>query len=775
MTSDADFRRGLEALDEALGALNDLEHSKYVIEDGAKAHQLAAELLIHLGDIDGALDRLQTAEDLFKAAGAAGRDYARFLHDFAVLWIELSIPRLALDYARRSAEAFDRTAVSKHKKAEAWAFVEALELDVAETADNLEVLRSGLRSARRGDRAEAAQRLMVSLLRLGPAGADVRELHAAFKIAVEATSQERSAHQLDRHSTVLQSALPMWQLGFSIPDWTSAFAEAAIAAAESTGRLDLEADFSMVLAACAFDSGDYGSALDVALRAVARQDEFVLRTETSMTRLLVTRQNAWARQIAIESAIKLDKPQVSAELIEAARLQVAPETAGSGRRAESAIGRLHAVTVEGASALATHYNAQLAPDELPIESMIHGCGGAAAVWWGTWASNGSLYWAVRTSKGEWHSGATALNAEGSTTSEFFATFEQGFIDEGPLRDVLLGPWCSPEAEERLAQDVGEWLVPAPLKLILQDAWAVRDTVSLVTSGNLLSLYPPALLAVRSASDASPFRVIEAATVRVAPPTVLTAHAAIDAPPTPSEHPLVVACVNPTGDLNFSAEVPSGAQVVLGGGGIPCSRASLSKALARPAGSPGLFYYAGHAVAEGLGGDSGDALVLSDGELLTAHLIFEAAATGSGPFFPSRVLLSACSSSGTAGSGAGEWLGLTAAMIWQGTRQVVATNWTLWDTAFTSAFEHRLASLLQSRHDAAGALREAQLEALNAWRQSKVAFLPHDIDDEGLSLAASEQFLTAPFPLVWAAYTCSGVLDPVQTDGIDWERLTAQFR
>jgi CHAT domain-containing protein len=153
------------------------------------------------------------------------------------------------------------------------------------------------------------------------------------------------------------------------------------------------------------------------------------------------------------------------------------------------------------------------------------------------------------------------------------------------------------------------------------------------------------------------------------------------------------------------------------------------------------------VSDGLGGDDQDALALAGEDILSAHALFSNAA----PLpMPARVLLSACSSAGATGAGGGEWLGLTAAVLWRGARQVIATNWPIWDTPFTTSFDHKLALRLQHDADPAVTLRELQLEALSDWRDSE-----HDLSDHeenGLPYSARD----IPFPLIWAAYTCVGI-------------------
>ena len=249
--------------------------------------------------------------------------------------------------------------------------------------------------------------------------------------------------------------------------------------------------------------------------------------------------------------------------------------------------------------------------------------------------------------------------------------------------------------------------------------------------------------------------MEAAVLRTAPPAVLVDKI--------RQHPFYVAesrsisisCVDPKGDLDFADSVPDNSGIVLSGnpptGGCVASRENLIAALRKGKMAwPALFYYSGHGSHDGFGGDIADGLTLHDGSL-SAQEVFAAASDG-GPSipFPDRSLISACQLSGAAGGGAGEWLGLTAAILWAGGRQVVATHWPIWDTPFTSRFDARLAQLMCESTDAAESLRTLQIACLNEWRESLHDLTDHDLED------LPDTYRGLPFPMIWAAYTCAGV-------------------
>jgi CHAT domain len=91
------------------------------------------------------------------------------------------------------------------------------------------------------------------------------------------------------------------------------------------------------------------------------------------------------------------------------------------------------------------------------------------------------------------------------------------------------------------------------------------------------------------------------------------------------------------------------------------------------------------------------------------------------------------------------------MLWAGARQVIATNWRIWDTVFTSRFDLLLAHALRSSHDVAASLRELQVEYLDDWRRSNHDFGEHRM--EGLPGGSA----SLPLPMIWGAYCCIGVL------------------
>jgi MYXO-CTERM domain-containing protein len=158
----------------------------------------------------------------------------------------------------------------------------------------------------------------------------------------------------------------------------------------------------------------------------------------------------------------------------------------------------------------------------------------------------------------------------------------------------------------------------------------------------------------------------------------------------------------------------------------------------PPSAPGIFYYSGHASYYDVTGGLNAVLELQDEEVIGAgdwlRLYGEAELKS-----PCRAMICACSSAGASGAGGGEWLGLGAALLAAGARQVVATAWPIFDTAFGHRFDTSLVNELREAPDPAAALAAAQRAALSQWRNSR-------------GMRSRE----APLPDIWAAYQCIGL-------------------
>jgi hypothetical protein len=750
LTSSGKLRHALGEVEQAIGRLEQLPADRERLEHTALAYQLKSKLDFDLGDFDAGLDAGLQAGRLFEQAGGKGENFGRFLHDFASQLDDLNVPDLPLRYARRAAEVL--APYGEPYRSKLAEFIRQLEDGTTRVApERLEDLRAALASASGYGRAEAGQALAIALLESDTLAEHFDELNAAIQTAFEVSFSKRRRNGLDGPTKALQLVIELYWRGLALPDWTPTALETLLKEIRKAERIDLEADVLTLRALWLIVAGQSTRGLLQAVEAVALHDEVAVRSDTSLVRMLTGRVNSYGRVFALAAAVEAGDAELVAELIESARLQVEPDNSSSRGRAHAAssrVGRLRRISVGGRSRLAGEDGVEV----LALEDAITAVGGPGAAWWGTWAANERIFWALWL-HGHWHCGVVSLTPGEQLTEALKVAWEHSPLTPraSPLA-ILTGPWCAtPLDEEALSKALGSALIPHQLQDALVDALFDDKPLSLVLAGNLLAMLPVPLLGFATPERQS-VRVLEAATLRVAAPTVLV-NRALDSETIAAElNPLHVACVDPRDDLVNSREPPYGARKVLGGDleqrDGPATLDELTEALGvlRP-GQPGVFYYSGHAGSPGSGGDDQDALALAGDDTLSAHALFSGEAPVS---MPARVILSACSSAGATGAGAGEWLGLTAAMLWRGARQVVATNWPIWDTPFTTRFDHELAHRLQHTADVAGTLRELQLEALTEWLASDHDLSNHEHD--GLPYGLDE----IPFPLIWAAYSCVGV-------------------
>jgi hypothetical protein len=739
--------------------------------DTAKAYHLGAQIKVALGEIEYGLDLFARSEAIFAEHFQDRKEFGELLYEMVGVFYDLHLRDEAAEYARRSLEIlrnFDGSELAHLERMirllSLSEYVEDSELDQAE----LEQLRTQFRTARRGrTKALAGHDLVEHLIRSSRPADHLAEIHDVLE---EAFRLAESANELDNQIGALTTLIDMYWLHLPLPAWAPSATEAVLHRAQAHGGLDAVAIAYAVQAAIAADRGNLETALGDALQAVAISDAYVADTASSALRALTNLRGSTHRELALTIAVAMDDPSLAAELLESARLQVLPEDLSEqGRKpprfaslnptfrtAASQLTAVRPIAVRGVSRLASLHLSKGTHPPIQLEQCIEAVGGPDSWWWAAWAVSGRLYWAV-LGDGSSHCGIVELAGDANLAAALETAFQQSLLNgNAKTADVLSGPWCrSNQAESALSSILGDRLIPRPLRDKLMLPGSDKKPLSLILSGNLFGILPIALLSVGPAAGfADRTRLIERAVLRTAPPAVLVEKI--------RQHPFYIAesrsvsisCVNPRGDLSEANGVPDYSGIVLsgnGGDGHEASRKNLVEALrAGRMAWPALFYYSGHGSHEGIGGDIADGLALSDGTL-TAEAVFTLAADG-GPSipFPDRSLLSACQLSGAAGAGAGEWLGLTAAILWAGSRQVVATNWTIWDIPFTARFDSRLAELMCEAGDVAESLRALQIVYLNEWRRSL-----HDLSDHVRDTLPAK-CEDVPFPMVWAAYTCAGV-------------------
>jgi hypothetical protein len=457
------------------------------------------------------------------------------------------------------------------------------------------------------------------------------------------------------------------------------------------------------------------------------------------------------RALAADIALELGQAELMAELIEGARLQslaTAGAIVGSDEDENydllgllaatgTSLQDVHPVSVNGRSRIAEAVQMLKGPLPLALEPAIAATGGPGAVYWGSWAALRKCYWAIRSAAGSWSAGAMDLGPSAEALMAAYGALRPAgaYSDNAMFEDY--------EQELSRNQQLGRMVVPQPLVDIISVS---GSPVSLVVAGSLVCDLPLPALVLPGTSDE---RLIERAVIRVQPPLVLTKDLVSQLRIVRRRtDPLIVrmACLDPAGDLPFSRNFDIPCELLLTSPSKyetartsprwsqPANRANLIAGLQkiRP-GEPALFIYSGHVEQKGVVDGPKTSLLLMDSSVSAAEL----AALP----IPSHIVLSACSSSGASGTGAGEWLGLAGSLLRGGAHEIVATSWPIFDTEFTASFERDLITRICADGDSAAALRQGQLEALAGWR---------DLRGQPIEL------FQAPLPRTWAAFQMIGV-------------------
>jgi hypothetical protein len=709
----------------------------------------------------------------------ANREYlGRIIHDFAISASEY-LPRSAsitlLAEARQILAEFGQHYVSECDKA--IADLESLRL-VEGDAD--------LPGGRRGevevdDRVNALRKRVDGMrhdLDWAMEQANLAQLLLNFSPGDNVEAQQRMSAALtffrtQRRWTEYVSTLSMIKLAATnefeiIPPIVNEI-EFAKSMAESTRDPVDRVKLLESLATAAFVAGDseWDIALDFGLRAIALAEQRASETKSTVVRAITRSDGEISRYITLTIAMSTGRHGLAAELIEGSRLQVVPLTtvAGNGRSdvvqsvtnvatkvGNVALSPIHLLATDQASYLRSYHSPTCVADsDISLKEMITEVGGLDAWWWGAMLIDYRYFWATMSPDGEWSAGWTDLAQD----------FVQSLNDAraavlSPGRDEALifrAYSVSYRHEEEISLRLGTWLIPPPLRLALFDD-SSRDgdhAPSVVIASNFLASLPTCLLAVQTSGGV--VRFLERAVLRWAPPAAVVAIARSNPLYYEPSHPVAVACIDPDGSLANARRVRVRAAVQLrnsqsakdsGETALPATRSNLLSALQRHgASTPGTFFYSGHSGRGVVGLDGG--LVLEDGLLSASEIMF---GTGdlSALVLPSRVVLSSCDSSGAGGEGRGEWLGIGAACLLRGARQIVATGWPILDLPITVGLEEEILDALQYQTDLATIVRNAQLSRLAAWRSSDHEFKFPKFDPQA----------RIELPLVWSAFQPIGL-------------------
>jgi tetratricopeptide (TPR) repeat protein len=523
------------------------------------------------------------------------------------------------------------------------------------------------------------------------------------------------------------------------------------------------------------DLAQPGEALALALSAIRRFDAIRYKLPNPRSRESWALSQHDAQTVALEIAAESRDARLTAELIETARSQGFP--VGSQDLSNPKPDRMGEAPAPGLSVVNSLPLATVRPimvegvtkigrtrDALELTSVAADIGGDRSWWWGTWQVGERLWWSLLRPGKIVEAGSISV-AEDSAAWQAIDDWHGALpLDESAgarTRRVRGGPLFDRVAEERLADRLGQALLPPSLREALSSRSAADKPIPLmVASCGLLGRIPVAALGIGNNR-----RVMEAAIIRMAPAAGLIAALSQEIRAgrrgTGGPGSLHVGVFDPAAgqELPYAAQLQASAGALISLQAKTATRKGLADALrsviVQP-GQPGLFVYAGHARMPTLGisllclhrpsrevsncpiGNccGGDPLSVED--LLSAR---PEAGDYAYPM-PGRVLLSGCDTAGLWASGAGgEWMGLAPAFLWAGARIVLATLWPTLDHPNSLNFETALIRALKHDADPATSLRALQLEELDCWRQQT-------------SMATADE-VPAASPLLWAAYVAVG--------------------
>jgi len=542
--------------------------------------------------------------------------------------------------------------------------------------------------------------------------------------------------------------------------------QAAMAVLEGSSPMTL-ATARLTLARADELDGNLPGALSLALHALeaVHQARYGLASERARQRWEHTNLAAYA--LGLRLAHAAGEPALSIQLLELARGEVLPaDTDAAALEALVCLETLEAglEEVPVVAGQLSHLSLVAAPPQVvlsgrpplfPLESgdaplvlerQISATGGVCWYWSGCLVA-GRYYWAVRSPKGDWHTG-TQDASHGSAARQALDELRralplplggESIVDVG--HRVARGPLAratTAERERDLILRLTRGFLPAPLAESLAAETAAgaaptpgdgRETRLVVSLAGSLSLLPIAALVVAPPSD---LRVAEVAAVTHVPAWSVVAarhprRPRLSPPPRPgtaAPFPLRVALTGPDGDENVVTEMApvSGAEHALSGA---IGRRQVLRLLESFSDDPAwTLLIVGHVDDGHEGRLRGLRLRAEDGteEWLTIHDFGPGAAQD---LVPERVAVIGCGSLGLdLGDPSGivdrpmtEWLGLGSGLILGGARDVVSALYPVYLNEQTARLRDGLAEGLTSAAPVWQTLQRLQVEELRRWREN----------------------------------------------------------
>jgi tetratricopeptide (TPR) repeat protein len=756
-------------LDEVLSAANvarQLYERHGQPAEAAKVDCVEAQARWLFGDFPGAVMRLEGA---LKAFAAAGRDDG-------VAGCQLQLGHV-LAAADRIDEAREHMETSRQYSAAHGDPAGAAQCDVA----------LGLLDQRAGRVEDAERRLISARSTLEKAGRRAEAAKITFGLGelYESLGRYGEAETVLREGHRLHSA---------------------------AGSLIGMADCNAVLARVLVHLGKDKEALKTALASLAVTDAQRYSLANPQSRENWARLHYRTYLTALGLAHAADDQRLMTELIESARAQAVPapagpdepaarvagrsgaQPAGRGRHPDAASAVTYPLADRPASAGRTVIDSApiAAPRRVQVggKSALHAArpngikgsrgskpmdlarvaadvGGGDTWWWGSWQADESLWWSLISPEGRAHAGRIDI-APGSRLLQALEELHKGlpirWEEESPLEfthRLKASPLADPQAEQALAAELSECVLPLPLLEALRERPADDPLALAVAPCPPLAPVPLACLPIGTGR-----RVIEAATIQFAASAALMADLEAQVGAGRADGgpgPLLVGVFDPDrkDPLPNARRLAEAVSPRVKLTGKQATLTALRDALAghvRP-GQPGVLVYAGHARTPATGaamlclGNPRPGSVdcphhpCCGGIPLTAADLCERVPWDDafGYPMPGRVLLSACDTAGATAAGVGgEWLTLAPSMLWAGARLVIATAWPTLEDPRTLELDTAIVDVLTSHEDPVAALRDLQVERLTRWREG-----------QGSSRRAVIQGWS---PLYWAPYVAVGFRD-----------------
>lgn len=413
--------------------------------------------------------------------------------------------------------------------------------------------------------------------------------------------------------------------------------------------------------------------------------------------------------------------RLTAELIEAARVQALPDA--DGQQPGSLIPP--PVIRVGGRAVLARSGSRLQPIDLEVAAGQ--AAGAGAWWWGSWEVDGDLYWAVTSDTGKVEAGKLSgsdplwIGSLNRLRDMLPAPLPGETVGSDIYMERLrLSPMISGYAEEReIMQKLADYLVPPNLRreLLTRLRLGQPPLPLAIAAPPMLANFPWSALVIGTFDDdRPPVRLPEVARWVLAPSATL-----ISATARPRQDwtsaPLKVAV------LDTSAQSPlMGARalrnqmpedvVVLGGEHWDATAATpqgVRDALAK-AGSDSAAWFAVHA-GSGAEGSASTTLAMSDSSPpLTAR---EIATWSTSARMPRQVILEACDSADLGSGSTGEWLSLAPSFMLGGTQTIALTLFPIFDLV-SDEKAHPLQLAVARGDDLLECIQDLQRAGARAW-------------------------------------------------------------